>query len=94
LIDSEWLNSPGPYVQYTYGPDPNLVAIIRRHGFCFDDRFWYWIPKTKWGGEQSMLMVKRSPLWTYPLKSVPAEKVKLQKVTQFFKQKQLVEVTQ
>lgn len=50
MFESEWLNSPGPYVQYTYDADPRLVAIIRRHGFAFDDRFWFWIPKTKRGG--------------------------------------------
>jgi hypothetical protein len=49
--------------------------------------------KTSEGGEQSMLMVKRSPLWTYPLKSVPAEKAKLQKVTLLFEQKQLLEAS-
>ncbi len=75
----EWLNSPGPYVQYTYDPDPRLVALIRRHGFAFDDVFWYWIPRNKRGGELTVLMVKRAPLWTYPTKSVPAEKAQQRK---------------
>jgi hypothetical protein len=58
------------------------VAIIRRHGFAFDDKYWYWIPKTKLGAEQALLLVKRSPLWTYPTKSVPAEKAQRKKATQ------------
>jgi hypothetical protein len=53
LIEFEWLNSPGPYVQYTYDADPRLVAIIRRHGFAFDERFWFWIPKTRRGGNRA-----------------------------------------
>ena len=86
----EWLNSPGPYVQYTYDPDPKLVLIIRRHGFCFDEAHWFWIPKTKRGGvEQLMLMVKRAPLWTYPTKSVPAEKAQRKKAAQQPNQKKL-----
>lgn len=88
MIESEWLNSPGPYVQYTYNADPKLVAIIRRHGFAFDERFWYWVPKTKLGQEQTM--VKRAPLWTYPTKSVPAEKAQRKKASQHQKQKKLV----
>ena len=82
MIDSEWLNNPGPYVQYTYEADSRLIQIIRRHGFAFDGKFWYWIPKTKRGGEQATLIVKRAPLWTYPNKSVPAEKAQRKKATQ------------
>jgi hypothetical protein len=93
LFEPEWLNSPGPYVQYTYDADPRLVAIIRRHGFAFDDRFWYWIPKTKLGKEQVLLMVKRAPLWTYPTKSVPAEKAQHKKAAEHQKQKKLLEVS-
>jgi len=89
LLESEWLNSPGPYVQYTYEADPRLVAIIRRHGFAFDDRFWYWIPKTKRGRELPLLMVKRAPLWAYPCKSVPAEKAQRKKAGQHPNQKKI-----
>ena len=90
MIDSEWLNSPGPYVQYTYDPDPKLVAIIRRYGFAFDNEHWYWIPKAKRGGaELPMLMVKRAPLWTYPTKSVPAEKAQHKKAMQHQNQQKL-----
>lgn len=31
------------------------------------------------GGELPMLLVKRAPLWTYPNKSVPAEKAQRKK---------------
>jgi hypothetical protein len=89
MVESEWLNSPGPYVQYTYDVDPRLVAIIRRHGFAFDDRFWYWIPKTKRGKELPMLMIKRAPLWIYPHKSLPAEKSNRKKAEKYFGQKRL-----
>jgi pimeloyl-ACP methyl ester carboxylesterase len=90
LFDSEWLNSPGPYVQYTYDPDPKLIAVIRRHGFAFDGEHWFWIPRTKQGGEQATLIVKRAPLWTYPTKSVPAEKAQRKKAAQLRNQKKLV----
>lgn len=90
MIDSEWLNSPGPYVQYTYDADPKLIAIIRRHGFAFDEKHWYWIPKTKRGAELPMLLVKRAPLWTYPTKSVPAEKAQRKKAAQLHSQKKLI----
>ena len=90
MISSEWLNSPGPYVQYTYDPDPKLVLIIRRHGFAFDEAHWFWIPKTKRGVEQSVLMVKRAPLWTYPAKSVPAEKAQRKKARELKNQRKLI----
>ena len=91
MISSEWLNSPGPYVQYTYDPDPRLVAIIRRYGFAFDDSYWFWIPRTRRGGELPLLIVKRAPLWTYPNKSVPAEKAQRKKAARLKNQKRLLE---
>jgi hypothetical protein len=81
VIVSEWLNSPGPYVQYTYNPDLRLVALIRRFGFAFDDCYWFWIPKNRGGAELPTLMVKRAPLWTYPCKSIPAEKAQKRKAS-------------
>ena len=47
------------------------------------------------GGEQSTLMVKRAPLWTYPTKSVPAEKAQRKKAGQQPNQRKLavLEVT-
>ena len=90
MIESEWLNNPGPYVSYTYDADPRLVAIIQRHGFAFDDRFWFWIPHSRRGGELRSDLVKRSPLWTYPCKSVPAEKSARRKAMHHFGQRKLV----
>ena len=45
------------------------------------------------GAELPMLMVKRSPLWTYPTKSVPAEKAQRKKAAQLGNQKKLLEVS-
>ncbi len=90
MIESEWLNSPGPYVQYTYDVDPKLAALILRYGFAFDDKFWYFIPKVKRGGAlNSMPIVKRAPLWTYPCKSMPAEKAKRKKAARISCQSRL-----
>jgi hypothetical protein len=74
-MESEWLNSPGPYVQYTYNADPRLVRLIQAFGFAFDDKFWYWCPLCRGKNSRRVLntsIVKRAPLWTYPTKSVPA----------------------
>lgn len=87
LQESEWLNNPGPYTQYTHDPGPKLVQIIERFGFCFDDKYWYWIPKIKRKGKKNSGIVKRAPLWTYPCKSVPAEKSKRHFAERYGKQK-------
>lgn len=73
IQEMEWLNVPNPYIQYTHNPHPKLVKIILKHGFSFDDKYWYWMPKYR---KSSLLVgiVKRSPLWTYPSKCIRAEK--------------------
>lgn len=91
MIESEWLNRPGPYGQYTHNPDPRLIEIIRRHGFAFDDEFWYWIPKFR-NGKLNDKMMKRAPLWTYPCKSVPAEKSRRHMAQNHGKQKKIDEL--
>ncbi|MGD0072512.1 MAG: hypothetical protein ABSB71_13245 [Candidatus Bathyarchaeia archaeon] len=45
------------------------------------------------GAELPMLMVKRAPLWTYPTKSVPAEKAQRKKAAQLGNQRKLLEVS-
>jgi hypothetical protein len=94
-MESEWLNSPGPYVQYTYNADPRLVRLIQAFGFAFDDKFWYWCPLCRGKNSRRVLntsIVKRAPLWTYPTKSVPAEKAQRKKASQLANQKRLLEV--
>ena len=86
---TEWLNTPSPYAQYTYDADPRLKQIILMYGFAFDDSFWYWIPRAR-RGELRTDIVKRSPLWTYPNKSVPAEKSSRKKAAHYFGQKCLL----
>jgi hypothetical protein len=44
------------------------------------------------GGELRTDIVKRSPLWTYPNKSVPAEKAQRKKAAQLKNQRKLLEV--
>jgi hypothetical protein len=70
---TEWLNCHNPYVQYTHEPDKTMVELIQRYGFLFDDDYWYWIPKYRGSKREVPSMVKRSPLWTYPCKSVARE---------------------
>jgi len=67
----DWLNCPGPYVSYAYLDqcDWRVSRLLEIYPFFFDDDYWYWKPKSKCGA-----IVKRAPLWTYPTKSVPAEK--------------------
>lgn len=65
----EWLNRPGPYGQYCYADqNPRARVILSKYPFFFDDFFWYWNPK----GRKDIIV--RAPLWTFPCKSVPAEK--------------------
>lgn len=92
IHESEWLNSPGPYVQYTHIPDPRLVKLIKKYGFVFDDEFWYWIPKVTRNGKKLYNLVKRAPLWTYPCKSVPAEKSRRRAAQNNLKQKKITEL--
>ncbi len=75
----EWLNTPGPYVQYTYDVDPKLSSIIQSNGFAFDDTYWYWHPRRRNRKTPILDMIKRAPLWTYPCRSVPAEKSRKRK---------------
>lgn len=71
----DWLNCIGNlYVTYTNTPDPIMVQLIEKYGFIFDDDYWYWIPKQRKGNGKRLGIVKRAPIWTYPVKSVPSEK--------------------
>jgi len=69
---AEWLNCPGPYAQYSYleQHDWRVARLLELYPFFFDDVYWYWKPKGKSAGA----IIKRAPLWSYPNKSVPAEK--------------------
>jgi hypothetical protein len=89
---SEWLNNPGPYTQYTHNPDPRLIKLIETYGFAFNDEFWYWIPKATRNGKKNQNLVKRAPLWTYPCKSVPAEKSRRHIAERHGKQKKIMEL--
>ena len=66
----EWLNFHGPYGQYTRDPDPEMVKIIERWGFYFDDDYYYWSPPNRKD------VVKRFPIWAYPYRVINAEKHK------------------
>lgn len=68
-----WIHGRSPFVDWTYEIDPKMLRILEKYPFVFDDEFWYWHPKTRRGAELKTI-VKRAPLWTYPQKSVPAEK--------------------
>ncbi len=93
MQESEWLNNPGPYTQYTHNPDLRLAQLIDRYGFVFDDKFWYWKPKvTRKSRGKTHNIVKRAPLWTYPCKSVPAEKSQRHVLGLHLKQKKITEL--
>lgn len=79
LRKTDWLNCKGNvYVQYSTADlvDPKLVYLIDVYGFAFDDSFWYWRvkPRAQGGNRKGINIIKRSPQWTYPQKSIPAEK--------------------
>jgi len=72
---TEWLNCKGNlYVTYCSADqvDPRLLGLIDNHGFAFDDSFWYWRPRAR-RSHKPLPIIKRSPIWTYPKKSVDAE---------------------
>jgi len=73
IQEMEWLNTPNPYIQYTHNPDIRLIKIIEVYGFCFDDIYWYWMPKYR-RSHIIVGIVKKAPLWTYPSKCINAEK--------------------
>jgi len=75
---TDWLNCKGnPYVQYSSSDlvDPKLVTLIDLYDFAFDDSFWYWRPRAR-RNHKPLAIIKRSPIWTYPKKSVDAERPK------------------
>jgi hypothetical protein len=77
----DWLNCQGnAYVQYCFAEQlpEKLVTLIDRYDFAFDDTFWYWRVKPRSRANKRIMtnIIKRSPSWTYPQKSIPTEKRK------------------
>lgn len=63
-------------MDWTYELSWKELRLLEMYPFFFDDEYWYWHPKTRRGAVMRTI-IKRAPLWTYPQKSVPAEKHKL-----------------
>lgn len=78
-LTMEWKCTPDLYNTYENidQADPKLVAIIQRHGFSFDEQYFYWQPRQKNGTMANI--IKRRPLYWYPQKSTPTEKYRPRK---------------
>ena len=68
----------------------NLCRLFGAMGSLLMVSFGFGFRRPSGGGEQQTLMVKRAPLWTYPTKSVPAEKAQRKKAAQQPNQKKLL----
>lgn len=71
----EWKCTPDLYNTYENLScvDAKMLLLIEKYGFFFDDEFFYWRPERN--GKKADI-IKRRPLYWYPVKSTPAEKSK------------------
>lgn len=75
----EWKNTPDLFNDYVYLHECPwaMRQILLRHGWFFDDDYFYWVVKhRKSCYHRHGQIIKRRPLYWYPQKSTPSQKVK------------------
>jgi hypothetical protein len=73
----EWKNTPDLYNDYCYLEECSkaMALILKAYQWFFDDNFFYWLVKPR-KTSRNVQIVKRRPLYWYPQKSTPSEKVR------------------
>ena len=77
----EWKNTRDLHNSYCYIEEcPHAMKqLLLQYKWFFDDDYFYWlVPFKKWVGGKPLYsnVVKRRPLYFYPQKRTPTEKVK------------------
>lgn len=73
----EWKNSPDLFNDYVHIDECpwGMKQILLQYGWFFDDDYFYWLPRCR-KNTKYVDVVKRRPLYWYPQKKTPSEKVK------------------
>jgi hypothetical protein len=73
----EWKNTPDLFNDYVHLEECPwaMKQILLQNKWFFDDDYFYWLPLPR-KGTKHLDLVKRRPLYWYPQKNTPAEKVK------------------
>jgi hypothetical protein len=77
MSNIEWKNTPDLYNDYCYLEECPLVMqiLLKAYNWIFDDNFFYWLVKHR-KTSRNIQIVKRRPLYWWPQKCTPSEKVK------------------
>jgi len=76
----EWKNTPDLYNDYCYMEECplSMQKLLLTYGWFFDDVYFYWLVRPR-KTTHNINVVKRRPLYWFPQKSTPSEKVKHKK---------------